>query len=162
VTVARQGKSASARPTAAAISSTLNAFYQHAFLDRKAWAGEVPATAWEAFAPSIRARARRDAESLSIGEPDGTIETLEATNGTLVVHVLLDQNGRPTAAFADARFSAGGTLKEGGPILVDNFVHYLLRPIGQTWVVYGYVGASTDVQTPAPSSSASPTLGASP
>jgi hypothetical protein len=88
------------------------------------------------------------------------------TDATLSVRVLLDPQGRPQAAVASVVFDASGTLKGGEAVIVTNRASFLMRPAGGSWVVVGYPAASTDVQSPTPSPSAStspsPTASGSP
>ena len=163
---------AAARDAATEIQATLSAFYDAAFMDPTTREQGLPAGAWNAFATSIRERARNDAASLTLGEPGSRVDTLSITNASLSVRVLLDPKGRPDSAIANVVFEASGTLMGGEPVQLSNGASFLLQPIDGRWLVVGYPQAKTELEAPSPSpspsatptstGSASPSSGASP
>jgi hypothetical protein len=155
---------AAARDAATEIQTTLSAFYDAAFMDPRTRKQGLSAGAWNAFAPSIRQRARKDAASLTLGEPGSRVDELSITDASLSVRVLLDPKGSPNAAIATVVFEASGTLIGGEPVQVSNRASFLLQPIDRRWLVVGYPQAKTELEAPSPTptGSASPSSGASP
>jgi hypothetical protein len=154
-----------ARPAAAndssiEIGARLSTFYDTVFMDPATWTGGVPDDAWKIFDPSIVDRARGDAEAFTMGDRAGGLATLSVTTSKLQVRVLLDPAGNPSTAVAEVDFVATGTTKEGHLVTVTNHASFLLRSTRGLWVVFGYPGASTDVETapatPSPSGTATP------
>jgi hypothetical protein len=158
-TVALQRRNAAAaRNAATAIQSTLSGFYDAAFMDPGTRKQGLPSGAWEAFAEALRKQAKADAAALTLGEAAASIERLSVTNASLLVRLLIDPRGRPTAAFATVVLDASGTAAGGDPVLVSNRATFLLRPSGRRWLVVGYPKAVTNVESPpSPSPGATPT-----
>ena len=163
---------AAARDAATEIQTTLSAFYDAAFMDPRTRKQGLSPGAWNAFARSIRERARKDAASLTLGEPASRVDALSITDASLSVRVLLDPKGSPDAAIATVVFEASGTLIGGEPVQVSNRASFLLKPIDGRWLVVGYPQAKTELEAPSPTpspsatptaaGSASPSSGASP
>jgi hypothetical protein len=158
------GRSLSREP-AALIQSTLSEFYDQAFLDPVTWANGVPEDAWSAFDASVRERAIADTVSLALGDTVPSLASVEVTEATLSVHVLLNTKKKPDAAFADVVFKATGTLSDGEEITITNRAEFLLRPVSNAWLIFGYPKATTRVAgspvSATPTPSATPT-GATP
>jgi len=164
VTTAKRNPDAASN-AAAGIQTTLSAFYDAAFMDPKT-RKDLPPDAWNAFAESLRKRAREDAVSLTLGDTGQSIKSLSVSQAGLSVRLLLDPKGRPQAAVATVVFDASGTLTGGEQVIVSNRARFLLRPFGKDWLVVGYPSAETSVESPpaspSSSSSASPSSGATP
>jgi len=156
-TVVGVGGVSLSREPAALIQSTLSQFYDQAFLDPVTWANGVPEEAWSAFDASVRDQAIADTASLALGDTVPSLESLEVTKATLSVNVLLNTNKKPDAAFAEIVFNATGTLTDGEEITITNRAEFLLRPVSNTWLIFGYPEATTNVTgisvtaTPTPS-----------
>jgi hypothetical protein len=141
---------------AGSVRATLSGFYQAAFVDPRAWTGNIAPQAWTAFAPATRRQAQSDAGSLTLGKVDGAITDLLVSASSLKVTVLFDGHGRPQATFADVRFVASAKLQGGETLRVTNNVHFYLQPISGSWLITGYPGARTILTAPAPQPSGSP------
>jgi hypothetical protein len=153
------GLSLSKEP-AALIQSALSQFYDQAFLDPATWANGVPEDAWSAFDASVRDQAIADTASLALGDTVPSLKSVEVTEATLSVHLLLNTKKKPEAAFADIVFNATGTLTDGEEITITNRAELLLRPVSDGWLIFGYPKATIKVtSTPV---SATPTLSATP
>jgi hypothetical protein len=164
------GRNAGSKATTAAsleVQAALSGFYDQAFVDPVNWSRPLPAVAWNAFDPSVRAQAKKDAQSLTLGLQAAQLASLnvETTTG-LVIRVLVDQSGHALAADAQVTFDANGVLRSGQAVDVTNRADFLLRPVSGGWVVVGYPDASTKVTSappsPSPSGSGSPSAGTSP
>jgi hypothetical protein len=157
---------AKARATAAAnaIALQLSAFYDTAFADPASWKGGVPGSAWNVFAPAVRARAQSEADSFTPDTSGVDLLEMDVSESTLRVTVLLDGSNHPQAAFASVAFMGAGELKGGQKVKVENAVMFYLRPASGTWLIVGYPQASTKVEagTAAPSASPGATASASP
>jgi hypothetical protein len=130
---------------AADIQTTLSRFYDRVFLDPLSWK-DVPADAWDAFAPSVRDRAISDAKSLTPAGIAPQLVGLAAGRSSLGVRVLLDPRGRPHAAIANVVFRADGSLLEGERVEVVSQGSYLLRPSRGGWLIVGYPSATVTVR----------------
>jgi hypothetical protein len=150
VPVERSKRTRAAREAATAIQDTLSAFYSRGFVDSEVWSGTVPDSTWEAFAPAARARARADAESLTVRAVGAPLEDLEVTSASLTVRVLLDPKGHPVAADADALFKATAKLRSGQSIELANQASYIFQRASNRWVITGYPRARTEVSAPGP------------
>jgi ketosteroid isomerase-like protein len=172
VSTSRKGSPAAAREAESGIQATLSAFYDAAFMDPKARKQGLPPASWKAFAEPLQQRAKADAASLTLGEAASGIQSLSVTDASLSVRLLLDPQGHPDAAVATVIFDASGKLAGGEPVAVSNRATFLLRPSGDAWLVVGYPGATTTVDsvpspspgaaTPSSTASATPSPGASP
>jgi hypothetical protein len=154
-----------AKAAAVDIQATLSSFYDAAFMDPNAWKQGLSADAWNAFARSVRERAKKDATSLTLGEAGSGLTALSITNASLSVRLLLDPKGRPEAAVATVVFETSGSLTGGEPVMVSNQASFLMQPIDGRWLVVGYPKANTEVEAPSPTPSpgaASPSSGATP
>jgi hypothetical protein len=151
VTVAKtSGAKDAAQAVASTVQGTLNRFYDLAFMDPRTWRAGVPAGAWEAFDPAVRARAQADAASLGLGKADAPIATLQVTQAALTIQVLFNASGHPQSAQAAVMFQAAGRLANGQPIEVTNAATFILRRVSSTWLISGYPAANTQVTSPPP------------
>jgi hypothetical protein len=132
------------------IAGRLSTFYDTVFMDPATWSGGVPDDAWDVFDPSVANRARNDAAAFTMGDRAPGLTSLEVSEASLTVKVLLDPKGRPAAAIAEATFVAAGTLEDGRTVDVTNHANLLMQEVDGRWFVFGYPDASTDVETPAP------------
>jgi hypothetical protein len=138
-----KGGSATAKRAGGHVQDTLTTFYDAAFADPAAWAGTVPATAWDAFDASLRDRAQKDAASLTIGQLGSALSTLEFPEAKLTVRVLVDQHGKAQAALATVTVDASGARSDGTTLSLTNRANFLLEPGGGTWLIMGYPDAKT-------------------
>ncbi len=168
ITISRLGSS-SGEPVATAlagqIQTALSSFYDQAFMDPQTWTNGTPSSAWDIFAPELRAGAQRDADSLTLGVQPARVTGLRATDATLSIRVLVDGSGKARLALADVGFEATGTVVGGEPIIVTSRATFVFRVVSGQWLVVAYPVANTEVTAePVPSApaSASPTSGASP
>jgi hypothetical protein len=125
------------------IRDALSRFYDAVFADPSAWSGTVQTGAWDAFEPTLRDRAERDAESLTIGELGGSLATLTFPDARLAIRVLLDQNGKPQAAIATVAVDGSGTRTDGSSLSLSNRASFLLEPRDGAWRIVGYPSAKT-------------------
>lgn len=151
-----------ARDASVEIAGQLSSFYDTVFMDPDTWKNGVPDRAWLVFDRSLRARARQDGESLTLGSQAASLESLGVENSSLSVEVLADPRGHPQAAVASIEFKARGSLATGQRATVTNKASFLLHIEDGQWVVFGYPEAKTTIETeaPPPSASASPASGA--
>jgi hypothetical protein len=137
-----------ARHVADDIQSSLSGFYDQVFLDPLTWtAQEIPPGVWEAFAETLRDRASKDAEALTLGEVAAQVAGLEVTRSSLDVRVLVDPRGRPQAAIAEVVFRAAGSIASGQGIKVVNRASFIFRPSSGVWLIVGYPSADTTVKS---------------
>jgi hypothetical protein len=129
------------------IQTSLSGFYDQAFLDPLARTEGIPLGVWEVFAETLRDRATRDAEALTLGEVAAQVAALEVTRSSLDVRVLLDPRGRPHAAVAEVVFRAAGEITSGEQIRVINRASFIFRPSSGVWLIVGYPSADTTVKT---------------
>jgi hypothetical protein len=133
---------------AADVQSSLSGFYDRVFLDPLTWTAEgVPPGVWEVFAETLRDRASKDAEALTLGEVAAQVAALEVTRSSLDVRVLLDPRGRPQAAMAEVLFRAAGSITSGEEIKIVNRASFIFRPSPGGWLIVGYPSADTTVRT---------------
>jgi hypothetical protein len=125
------------------IQGTLSEFYDAAFADPAAWSGMIPSGAWDAFEPTLRHRAERDAESLTIGDLGASLSTLAFPEARLTIRVLLDQNDKPRAAIATVSVAGSGMLTDGTSLALSNRASFLLEPRDGSWRIFGYPSATT-------------------
>ena len=151
-----------ARDASVEIAGQLSSYYDTVFMDPDTWKKGVPDRAWLLFDRSLRARARQDSASLTLGPQAANLESLRVENSSLSVEVLIDARGNPQAAVANVEFKARGSLVTGQPAAIANTASFLLQLEAGEWVVFGYPTAKTsiDVQAPTPSAGASPASGA--
>ncbi|HEX9411071.1 MAG TPA: hypothetical protein VF986_05185 [Actinomycetota bacterium] len=151
-----------ARDASVEIAGQLSSYYDTVFMDPDTWKKGVPDRAWLLFDRSLRARARQDSASLTLGPQAANLESLRVENSSLSVEVLIDARGNPQAAVANVDFKARGSLVNGQPAAITNTASFLLQLEAGEWVVFGYPTAKTsiDVQAPAPSAGISPGSGA--
>jgi ketosteroid isomerase-like protein len=138
------GVSAAARTRAGnAVEQALTGFYQEAFADPSLWGQDLPADAWDVFAPPARSRAAKDAPSLTLGTFGAGVTTLRFTKTDLAVRVLLDQHGHPQGALASVVVRADADHSDGQTVRVANRVTFVLEPNGSRWLIQGYPSATT-------------------
>jgi hypothetical protein len=125
------------------VRDALASFYDAAFADPSAWSGAVPTGAWDAFDPSVRDRAQRDAESLTIGTLGTALATLVFTQTKLVVRVLVDQHDKAQAAIATVSVDGTGTRTDGTSLALTNRASFLLQPDDGSWLILGYPQVTT-------------------
>lgn len=148
----RPGDRDAAEAAVGHVTSVLARLYDVAFLNEKAWIHGPPDEIWEAFLPTLRKRARSDAEPFSLGTEGASLEKLEVSKATLTARVLLDAAGHPQAILAEVVFEAHGDLLDGGGLDLENRATYLLRPSGGSWLITGYPRLETTLK-PVPSAS---------
>jgi hypothetical protein len=164
---------AAAEVAAADMAQRLSAFYDTMFVDPATWKDGIPSSAWDLFDSATAKQAKRDVDSLTLGDQASQIATLTAGDSSLTFTVLLDPRGEPDSAVAAVTFTATGTLVDGTAIEVDASATYLFDQQAGTWVVIGYPDAKTTIQpltaspsasitATAPTSSTSPSAGSSP
>jgi hypothetical protein len=171
------------RPAAEAAASDmaerLSSFYDTTFMDPATWKDGLPDSVWGLFDAATAKQAKKDQDSLTLGDDASQIASLTVGDSSLTFTVLLDPGGKAESAVVTVSFSATGTLVDGSAIEVSNSATYLFDQQGGTWVVIGYPNAKTTIEpmtsTPsaslsasatgtatAPTASASPSAGSSP
>jgi hypothetical protein len=161
-TVEDRGRASAARGAVEGVRTTLSQFYATAFLDPATWKGGTPDALWSMFGSDIRATARTSAASFTLGRAAGQVGTLSSSSSSIGVTIFFDPSGHVHAASATVVFGASGELVSGSPLSVTSTGMFLLKLQGGRWLIVGYPAANTDVDaTPAPSSTPSPTGGAS-
>jgi hypothetical protein len=148
------------RPAAEAAASDmaerLSSFYDTTFMDPATWNDGLPDSVWGLFDATTAKQAKKDQDSLTLGDDASQIATLTAGNSSLTFTVLLNPAGKAESAVATVSFSATGTLVDGTAVEVSNSATYLFDQQGGTWVVIGYPTAKTTIEPVTSSPSASP------
>jgi hypothetical protein len=163
-----QSNAPAANDAAIDMAGRLSSFYDVAFLDPETWTQGLPDSAWNMFDDSVVKQAKKDADSLTLGDQAAGITSLQVDETSLAITVLLDPAGQPDTAVAEVSFSASGIRDGGESIEVTNSATFLFDQVGGSWVVIGYPNAKTTVSSvepsasPQESASGSPSAGASP
>jgi len=157
VTTDRTGKKAVgvAGDASVEIAGQLSSFYDSVFMDPDTWKNGVPEGAWVLFDRSLRARAREDSASFTLGSQAASLKNLRVENASMSVEVLVDPRGNPQAAVAEVEFKARGFLVNGQRVTITNTASFLFQPEKGEWLVFGYPSAKTTIEAQAPSPSAS-------
>jgi hypothetical protein len=142
------------------VKASLTKFYSLTLSTPSTWSRGVPDSAWDAFAPDVRARAKGDAASLALGNQLPSLETVAVSSATLDVSVLLDPSGHATAATAVVSIQATGLLKTAQRVTIGVDAAFVLRRLDQTWLVTGWPDAHLTT-APAPTVSPTPEVGPS-
>jgi hypothetical protein len=150
-----------AEETADAVGRTLTDLYVAAFLDPANWRVGIYDDAFDAFAASVRVRARQDGNLLTLGPGGSDLRSVLPVLGELRVSVLLDREGRPAGAAAAVAFAAEVTGADGAIVEVRSGGTYFLQPAGGAWRVIGYRVDREDRAAPLPGPTSSPTGDAS-
>jgi len=145
-----------ARDSSVVIAGRLSSFYDTVFMDPATWKEGVPDRAWLLFDSSVRARARQESASFTLGSQAASLKSLRVENTSLSVDVLADPRGNPQAAVATVEFKAEGLLVTGQLATITNTASFLFRIEGGEWVVFGYPSANTAIETQALTPSAGP------
>src|SRR5438552_11187832 len=106
VTTDRTGKKAVgvAGDASVEIAGQLSSFYDSVFMDPDTWKNGVPEGAWVLFDRSLRARAREDSASFTLGSRAARLKNLPVETASMSVEVLVDPRGNPQAAVAEVEF----------------------------------------------------------
>jgi hypothetical protein len=141
----------------AAIESSLTSLYGQAVVNRTNWANGPPPAVWNAFAPAIRDRARRDRAAFTIGDSGRLLSRLDISSSDLTIRFLLDDGGHVTAAQAAVSVNGTGEVKGSGAVNLVVRSRLLLQPVDGVWLITGYPAASVTVASPrAPAAPATP------
>ena len=151
-----------ARDAALGVRATLSGFYDTAFVNPKTFRDGIPGSIWQAFAPWVVPRARQDIPALTLGSVTRKVNNVKVVGARLDIRVLGNSDGVPYAAYAVVAFEGRGSMKNKDRLKVSNGGRYFLRSVGGRWLILGYPGVRTQVdtnQTPPPSPTGSPTSG---
>jgi hypothetical protein len=149
-----RGAIGAARDASVEIAGHLSSFYDAVFMNPDTWKNGVPDGAWQLFDPSVRARARQDSSSLTLGPAAANLESIRVKTTSLSIEVLADPRGKPQTAIANVEFEADGTLAGGQPVTATNKASFLFQISNGEWLVFGYPAASTTIEAGVPSPSA--------
>jgi hypothetical protein len=148
VRVTRKVRVPDLRGPTAAITTSLSRLYDQTVVDRTHWTSGPPATVWNAFAPTIRSKARTDADGFTLGRSAALMKTLQVSSSSLTIRYLIDDHGRIVAAQASSYLKAVGELNDGRPVRIVATGELLMNQLSKTWLITGYPSASVTVTTP--------------
>jgi hypothetical protein len=97
------------------------------------------------FTDTAKPAAQQAGTSLGLGSLTGTIKTLKVDSSNLDVHVLIDAQGKPTAAIGDVQFVATAQTTKGWTIRITRNAQYLMEEVNGTWLVSGFPKTTTTV-----------------
>jgi len=129
----------------ASVQTTLSAMYDGLFLDPHAWSTAPPSDVYDHFTDTAKPSAQQAGTSLGLGSLTGTIKSLKADSSNLDVHVLIDEQGTPTAAIGVVQFVATAQTNAGWTIRITRNAQYLMENDGGTWLVSGFPRTTTTV-----------------
>jgi hypothetical protein len=141
---------------AAAIQSSLSRLYDQAIVDRRNWLSGPPAAVWDAFAPSIRSKAKADAKAFAIGSSGRSLSELTISSSDLTIRFLVDDHGHVVSAQAGAVLRGTGEI-QGGTVNLVVVGRFLFQQVSGSWLITGYPTASVNLASPSPSPQASAT-----
>jgi hypothetical protein len=146
---------------AAQIAASLDALYGQGIADQARWRSGPATNVWNAFAPSIRDRARADRTAFTVGKTGASLQSLEISSSRLTIRFLLDEKGRATSAIATALVTGAGTVKGSGPVTLEASGRFFFEPVNGAWLITGYPDASVNVNSSSNTGGgAAPTSGA--
>lgn len=129
----------------ASVQTTLSSMYDGIFLDPHAWSTAPPSDVYNLFTDTAKPAAQQAGTSLGLGSLTGTIKTLKVDSSNLDVHVLIDAQGKPTAAIGDVQFVATAQTTKGWTIRITRNAQYLMEEVNGTWLVSGFPKTTTTV-----------------
>ena len=123
-------------PSAEDIRRTITEMYAAGFVDPAAWEAGFRGVL-DAFAPDLRAQARRDLNQLTLGGSARGLTEVGSIDARIVVRFLPNGKKQPIAAMTDMRFIASG-IGDGFEIPIRHDGEYLMEPVGDRWLIVGY------------------------
>ncbi len=122
---------------AEAVRQTMSALYTTGFVEPGLWAGGRFPKLFDQFARETREQAHRDLDQLSLGRGATRLVDVRPSQALLRLRFLLDAKRRPVTALASMEFTATG-VGEGFEVPIRHMGRYVLRPIGDRWLIVGY------------------------
>ncbi len=156
--IAEKASDSEMEEAAAEVRETLDALYLVGFIDSGKWEGGTFPELYEAFAPKLEPRVRKELPDLSLGSDAAKIDTVDPISGRLSIRFLVDEESELIAATARTIFAANAVAKDGGNVAIQHDGTYYLQPEGDRWLINGYdvEGIVTRVTQPLPDPDASP------
>lgn len=134
------------------VRETLDGLYVTGFIDSGQWEGGTFPELYDAFAPDLEARVRKELPNLSLGQDANQIDTVDPISGRLSIRFLVDEEAELIAATARTIFAANAIAKDGGNVAIQHDGTYYLQPEDGRWLINGYdvEGIVTRVTQPLP------------
>ncbi len=141
-----------------AITRSLTTLYAQGLVAHRYWISGPPPSVWDAFATSIRGRAKADQKAFTIGSSGRLLTSLDVSSSSLTIRFLIDDHGRIVGAQALVAIRGGGTIRGSGAVTLAVTGEFILQRLGGVWQITGYPAASVTVRSPnaSPSPPATP------
>lgn len=130
---------------AEAVLETMTELYSVGFVDPDRWGGGRFPGLFRFFAPDLRAPARGDLRTLTLGRAAARLDAVRPSRARLDIRFATDAARRPVVAFAEMDF-AGVGLAGDAEVRIRHAGRYVLRPSNGRWRI-----ASYDVRSRVPS-----------
>ena len=154
-----QDLGAKAHEAAAQVDEQMNTLYIGAFLDPGNWLEGSYDSVWELFDEGAIAEAQAQVDTLTAGTGAGeAFEQIVPKTGVMKTKVLFDLKDQPYSVVAIAHFEALGSSKDGQDMRMTSRGQFVFQHVDGDWRVVSFkVLRDNEVQTPTPSSGATPT-----
>jgi hypothetical protein len=154
-----QDLASKAEEAAAEVGDQMNALYVGAFLDPENWLDGSYDDVWDLFDEGASAEAQLQVDTLTAGTGAGeAFEQILPESGVLKTKVLFDLQDEPYSVVAVTRFEAVGGGSDGQDVRMTSKGQFVFQQVDGDWRVVSFkVLRDNEVQTPTPSSGATPT-----
>jgi hypothetical protein len=154
-----QDLEARAHEAADQVDEQMNALYIGAFLDPGNWLDGSYDGVWGLFDEAASAEAQSQVDTLTAGTGAGeAFEQILPETGILKTKVLFDLKDQAYSVVAITHFEAVGSGKDGQDVRMTSRGQFVFQHVDGDWRVVSFkVLRDNEVQTPIPSSDATPT-----